>query len=234
MIEGDKNFNLSFAGLEDFLKTQEQYSNLSVEACNKILSPDELKSLSNHLEEGGKLSISLSDDLCKPEDIAKLFKNLRICGFLNLEKSEDNQIASGVKKVWNKTKKTENPWKKMSVENSSELVLEKDLIDPFDSYQKFAKEDDCITKPKPCKNCTCGRAEKENGQNKTIDPNFKSDCGKCFLGDAFRCAGCPFRGKPAFEPGDKIQFNVSNPSENLIEEENANVNVSNQKVKIDI
>ncbi|GJP53544.1 hypothetical protein CLOM_g12701 [Closterium sp. NIES-68] len=79
------------------------------------------------------------------------------------------------------------------------------------------------TARKACKNCTCGRAEMEaaevagegeggKGKSKlTIDQiaNPESACGSCGLGDAFRCAGCPYRGLPPFRLGEKISLDTA-------------------------
>ena len=61
-----------------------------------------------------------------------------------------------------------------------------------------------------CANCTCGRAEAS--KKVSVDAGVAelsaalpaSACGSCYLGDAYRCAGCPYLGKPAFTPGAKV------------------------------
>jgi len=95
----------------------------------------------------------------------------------------------------------------------AELVDESTLLEDLPSTE--AKDPmDCGTgagtggKKRACANCSCGLAEREALENASegaaVDPVAKaSSCGGCYKGDAFRCAGCPFLGKPAFEPGQE-------------------------------
>jgi hypothetical protein len=106
-------------------------------------------------------------------------------------------------------------------------ILDDDLLDedvllssgvlappPAMSAAAGAAGDDCGGR-KACDNCTCGRADEErraaaaaseNDRDGTNQPRPvvpTSSCGKCGLGDAFRCASCPYLGKPAFKPGEE-------------------------------
>lgn len=92
--------------------------------------------------------------------------------------------------------------------DEDELLTEEDRIRPV-----LEKPSDCEVGAgkKACKNCTCGRAEAEQaGESVKLTPemleNPTSSCGNCALGDAFRCAGCPYKGLPAFEPGKRIEL----------------------------
>ncbi len=89
-------------------------------------------------------------------------------------------------------------------------LLEDDMLAPPPALNATsAKEDDCAGR-KPCDNCSCGRAEvyaaEQAAGEVSAEPKAQvpsSACGKCNLGDAFRCASCPFLGKPAFKAGEE-------------------------------
>ncbi len=78
-----------------------------------------------------------------------------------------------------------------------------------------------------CKDCTCGLAERleaEDGARRAkLDRDLTDlkagltemdftvqgktgSCGSCALGDAFRCADCPYIGLPPFKPGEEVSI----------------------------
>jgi hypothetical protein len=139
--------------------------------------------------------------------------------------------------------------------DTESLITDEDWIkptcEPFDPVNRPRRK-------KACKGCTCGLAdllEEENNQSNVVlldgsqnglaqevapsekdrllkaakaAPNATSSCGSCYLGDAFRCASCPYigaylcyiernvflmtrallSGLPAFKPGEKVQIDL--------------------------
>ncbi|XP_076284295.1 cytokine induced apoptosis inhibitor 1 [Lasioglossum baleicum] len=145
-----------------------------------------------------------------PEDVNTELKHL----LLNIYKDMDNvseivaekpsfEIGSSVSLSFGQAKS--NVWKLDSAVEE-ELIDEDDLLDETDILKPEASSlKVCGTtgKRKACKDCSCGLAEELSGQT-VEEKTVKSSCGNCYLGDAFRCASCPYLGMPAFKPGEKI------------------------------
>ncbi|MCL4125668.1 UNVERIFIED_CONTAM: hypothetical protein GTU68_026821 [Idotea baltica] len=93
------------------------------------------------------------------------------------------------------------------LEDPDDLLSEEDLVKPDPASLKV-----CGTtgQRKACKNCVCGLKEELDAEAeqdiKAKQKEVKSSCGSCYLGDAFRCASCPYLGMPAFKPGEKVKL----------------------------
>ena len=112
--------------------------------------------------------------------------------------------------------------------DENDLLTEEDFVRPNPNDLQQPK--DCKKRRRACKDCTCGLAERlaaeDSEQLAKADESLNvvrlemgdlneldfttigktGSCGNCALGDAFRCAGCPFLGFPVFKPGQGVKL----------------------------
>ncbi|XP_026499306.2 anamorsin homolog [Vanessa tameamea] len=160
------------------------------------------------LKPSGKLILKDSNDVCSI---------LKLNGFINVTKCSDNQYLAekpnfevGSKAslklnnkpaVWKLDETIEEAW---TGKNDDEIIDSDMLLDEDDLKrpdQQSLRVCSTTGKRKACADCSCGLAEELRGETKDTP---KSSCGSCYLGDAFRCATCPYLGMPAFKPGEKV------------------------------
>lgn len=167
----------------------------SLSIDSSLLPSLPLASIYSKLQNGGQLTVSPTT--------ASLKKSLIFAGFCKL--TETPSSISCFKPLSTNASELQIQWKK-ALESGQDLVNEESLLEEDEEYKALAGEEDCLTRAKPCKNCTCGRADELKKANQVTE--LSSSCGRCHLGDAFRCAGCPFRGTPAFVPGQKVESDL--------------------------
>ncbi|GJQ67940.1 hypothetical protein Trydic_g16697 [Trypoxylus dichotomus] len=201
--------------------------NIGTESFDTIICKDQLETIISDniltkvltlLKPGGVFAAA--DPI---NNFSKIEFELKVNGFINIKRNDGflycdkpNYELGSSAKLNLKVKPIKAVWK-------IDDTIEDDMIDP----DNLLDEDDlkkpdssslkvCSTtgKRKACKDCSCGLAEELAGEakpNVINSANAKSSCGSCYLGDAFRCATCPYLGMPAFKPGEKVQL-----TENLL------------------
>ena len=117
--------------------------------------------------------------------------------------------------------------------DENDLLDDVEEVGPGGLDLSAVPEEACGPAKPPCANCVCGRADAvaegevaqkkqslaESGaaardaEGKLVVDTIKlkkaaGGCGSCALGDAFRCAGCPSRGLPAYTLGEKIVIDL--------------------------
>ncbi|KAL2261404.1 hypothetical protein VTK26DRAFT_4222 [Humicola hyalothermophila] len=122
----------------------------------------------------------------------------------------------------------------LDAEDDDDVIDEETLLTEEDLRRPIQQPPECQPQPgkkrRACKDCTCGLAQRLEAEDKARRAKADKDlntlklksedlneldftvqgktgsCGSCYLGDAFRCADCPYIGLPAFKPGEEVRI----------------------------
>ncbi|SBT32104.1 hypothetical protein POVWA2_010570 [Plasmodium ovale wallikeri] len=147
--------------------------------------------------------------------LKKLKKECLYNGFINIE-GETTPAQNGV--IIN-VRVHAHIYIDVTAENPDFLLKEDESdLSSRDEETYENKEDNKKVVNRVCDNCTCGRKKNDVNLEKIsisgneveyVTENVVSSCGNCYLGDAFRCASCPYKGLPAFQPGENVKLNLN-------------------------
>lgn len=215
---------LAFKSLREFQTVQHVFLEKSFDsvafwtAANQLVQ-SELNSLIKVLKPGGTFSVTfLNGEAVQTKDVEK---RVFMAGLTEFSQTGQGSFRA-VRKVWKATATAASKFEQLvsglesnpeALKAANPAITEAQLLQN-DVVLESEKGGSCATKPKACKNCSCGRKEQEEKgfQDQRVkdleNGNIKSSCGSCYLGDAFRCATCPYKGLPSFEPGDKVKLDL--------------------------
>lgn len=197
-----------------------QYASISLFASmidfNTICNSTSMSKFYSLLHPGGTMNFHVAiPKETGDEVVQKLTRACVYAGFIdsNITRDKENaQLRRTVQLVAQRPSWEQGSGASITADG---LIDETTLLDESEVYVPMGKgKSDCSSKPRACDNCTCGRKElevelgAEEARKRLENATVRSSCGNCYLGDAFRCSGCPYKGQPAFKPGEKIQLDL--------------------------